>query len=114
MKIFQLILALTTVFDLDTWHADITNAFLNSLLDEEVYCKLSDGFSQPGKYMKLLRALYGLRRVLLLWQKELSEFLKTQGLRQVKEESCLFINDNGIFLLFYVDDILMISRKDCA
>jgi hypothetical protein len=35
------------------------------------------------------------------------------GLRQVKEESCLFTNDNGIFLLFYVDDILIISRKDC-
>jgi Reverse transcriptase (RNA-dependent DNA polymerase) len=36
------------------------------------------------------------------------------GLRQVKEKSCLFTNDNGIFLLFHVDDILMVSRKDCA
>jgi hypothetical protein len=36
------------------------------------------------------------------------------GLRQVKEESCLFTNDNGIFLLFHVDDILMVSRKDYA
>jgi hypothetical protein len=114
MKIFRLILALTAAFDLDTWHADVTNAFLNSLLDEEVYCKLPDGFTQPGKCIKLLRALYGLRRAPLLRQKELSEFLKTLGLRQIKEESCLFTNDNGIFLLFYVDDILMVSRKDCA
>jgi hypothetical protein len=36
------------------------------------------------------------------------------GLRQVKEESCLFTNDNGIFLLFHVDDILLVSRKDCT
>jgi hypothetical protein len=36
------------------------------------------------------------------------------GLRQVKEESCLFTNDNGIFLLFYVNDILLVSRKDCV
>jgi hypothetical protein len=92
----------------------VTNAFLNSLLDEEVYCKLPDGFTQPGKCIKLLRALYGLRRAPLLWQQELSEFLKVVGLRQVKEESCLFTNDNGIFLLFHVDDILLVSRKDCA
>jgi hypothetical protein len=62
MKIFRFILALIAAFDLDTWHADVTNAFLNSLLDEEVYCKLPDGFTQPGKCIKLLRALYGLRR----------------------------------------------------
>jgi hypothetical protein len=36
------------------------------------------------------------------------------GLRQVKEESCLFTNDNGIFLLFHVNDILLVSRKDCG
>jgi hypothetical protein len=50
----------------------------------------------------------------LLWQQELSEFLKVVGLRQVKKEFCLFTNDNGIFLLFHVDDILMVSRKDRA
>ena len=81
MKIFRFILALTAAFDLDTWHADITNAFLNSRLDKEVYCKLPDGFTQPGKYIKLLRALYGLRRAPRLWQQELSDFLETQGLR---------------------------------
>jgi hypothetical protein len=114
MKIFRFILALTAAFDLDTWHTDITNAFLNSLLDEEVYCKLPDGFSQPGKCIKLLRALYGLRRVPRLWQQELSAFLETLRLRQIKEESCLYTDDNGIFLLFHVDDILMVSRKDRA
>ena len=68
MKIFRFILALTAAFDLDTWHADITNAFLNSRLDEDVYCKLSDGFAQPGKCIKLLQALYRLRRAPRLWQ----------------------------------------------
>ena len=37
-----------------------------------------------------------------------------QGLRQIKEESCLFTNNDGIFLLFYIDDILIVSRKDRA
>ena len=61
IKILRFLLALTAAYDLDTWHADVTNAFLNSILDEIVYCKFPDGFPQPGKCLKLLRALYGLR-----------------------------------------------------
>ena len=60
MKILRFLLALTAAYDLDTWHADVTNAFLNSILDETVYCKFPDGFSQPGKCLRLLHALYGL------------------------------------------------------
>ena len=36
MKMFRLTLALTAAYDLDTWHADVTNAFFNSQLDEDV------------------------------------------------------------------------------
>ena len=43
---------------------DITNIFLNSLFDEEIYYKLSDSFAKSGKYIKLLRALYRLRQAL--------------------------------------------------
>ena len=60
IKILRFLLALTAAYNLDTWHADITNAFLNSILDEIVYCKFPDGFVQPGKCLKLLHALYGL------------------------------------------------------
>ena len=97
---------------MDIWYADVTNAFLNSILDETVYCKFPDGFSQPGKCLRLLRALYGLRQAPRLWQQEFVSTLKGLGLRQILEEPCLFTNDDGIFLLFYIDDILLLSRKD--
>ncbi len=112
MKVLRFLLALTAAYDLDTWHADVTNAFLNSELDEIVYCRFPDGFTQPNKCLKLLRALYSLRRAPRLWQQEFSDTLKWLGLRQIEEELCLFTNDDGIFLLFYVDDILLLSRKD--
>ena len=114
MKVLRFLLALTAAYDLDTWHADVTNAFLNSELDEIVYCRFPDGFFQTGKCLKLLRALYGLRRAPRLWQQEFTSFLKRLGLRQIEEEPCLFTNNKGIFLLFYVDDILLMSRKDCS
>ena len=60
IKILRFLLALTAVYNLDTWHADITNAFLNSILDEIVYCKFPDEFMQLGKCLKLLCTLYGL------------------------------------------------------
>ena len=34
------------------------------------------------------------------------------GLYQISEESCFFINQNGIFLFFYVDDIVFAYRGD--
>ena len=101
-------------YNLDTWYADITNTFLNSELDEIIYCKFPNGFTQAGKCLKLLRALYGLRRAPRLWQQEFTSFLKRLRLRQIEEEPCLFTNNKGIFLLFYVDDILLMSRKDCS
>ena len=109
IKILRFLLALTAAYDLDTWHADVTNAFLNSILNEIVYCKFPDGFAQPGKCLKLLRALYGLCRAPRLWQQEFVSSLKQLRLQQVEEELCLFTNDNGIFLLFYINDILLLS-----
>ena len=44
IKILRFLLALTAAYDLDTWHANVTNAFLNSILDEIVYYKFPDRF----------------------------------------------------------------------
>ena len=58
---------------------------------------------------KLLRALYGLRRSPLLWQKLLSQALKDQGLQSTKEEPCLFISD-WLIVFFFVDDIVAMHQ----
>ena len=106
-------MALTAAFDLNTWHGDVTNAFINSQLDEVVHCKYPEGFQQPGKCLRLLRALYGLRRAPLLWQQEFSGLLRQLKLYDIPEEPCLFTTGKGIIIFFYVDDIVMLSRQDC-
>jgi len=100
-------MAMTAANDLEAYQLDAVNAFLNSLLDEVVYCKFPDGFEQAGKCLLLRRALYGLRRSPLLWLQELSSTLCDLGLREVSEQSCLFIGD-GIIAFFYVDDIVLL------
>jgi hypothetical protein len=64
-----------------------------------------------GKKLKLLlkKALYGLRRAPRLWQKKFTARLIELGLRQISEEPCFFVND-FIFLLFFTDDTITLSR----
>ena len=59
-------MALAARWDLVLKQLDTINTFPNSLLDEDVYVELPDGFKQYGIVGRLLRALYRLRRSLLL------------------------------------------------
>ena len=102
-------MALAARWDLNICQFDAVNAFPNSKLDEEVYIELPDRYKLPGKVGRLLRALYGLRRSPLLWQKLLSSALTELGLQAGLEEPCLFLNDN-LIVFFFVDDICCMYR----
>jgi hypothetical protein len=71
-KVFRLLMAIIAYFDLETVQLDAVNAFANSHLDELVYTEYPEGFEEYGRILRLLRALYGLRRSPLLWLRELS------------------------------------------
>ena len=81
--------------------------------DSVVYCELPDGYRKEGRCALLRKALYGLRDSPLMWYNEFSTTLKQLKLTASKEEPCLFYNeDRTIFLLFYVDDIIQMYRKE--
>jgi hypothetical protein len=108
-KSFRILMALAARWDLQLKQLDAVNAFPNSPLDEEVYVELPDGFKHPGMIGRLLRALYGLRRSPLLWQRLLSTTLTDLGLKCAHEEPCLFVND-WLIVFFFVDDIVYMFR----
>lgn len=109
-RVFRALMALVAAFDLETCHLDSVNAFLNSPLAENVFCRFPDGFKKPGYCMKLNRAIYGLRSSPILWQGNFSNTLRGLGLEQIPEEPCLFSNGR-IIVFFYVDDIVILARK---
>jgi hypothetical protein len=109
-KVFRSLMAIAARFDLEAVQIDAVNAFINGLLDEEVYTYLPDGFKVPGKLLRLRRALYGLRRSPLLWLQELSSALLELGLKPIPEAQCLFTNGR-IIVFFYVDDIVILYHK---
>ena len=69
-KSFRALMAIGAIFNLDMRQWDAINAFVNSVLDEEVYVRMPDGFEEAGCCWLLLKALYGLRRSPRLWQLE--------------------------------------------
>ena len=78
-------MAITTKFDLETTQIDAVNAFVYYDLDKVVYMKLPPGFNngKKDKVLRLRKALYGLRRLPLLWQKNLTSSLNKLGFKEV-------------------------------
>ena len=102
-------MAIATFFDLDIFQFDAVNAFLNAKLDEEVFVRNPDGFGDSNTCLRLVRALYGLRRSPLLWLNDLSATLEALGLRPVPEAQCLF-KSKHLIVFFYVDDICVLCH----
>ncbi|KAK7583642.1 hypothetical protein V3481_012924 [Fusarium oxysporum f. sp. vasinfectum] len=109
-RTFRVLMAITAKFDLETRQLDAVNAFTNSLIDEDIYVLFPDGYSRRGWILKLIRALYGLRRSPLLWQKDLSNTFKQLGLELCPEDPCVF-NNTWLTAFFFVDDIVFLYRS---
>ncbi|RKF56242.1 putative serine threonine protein kinase domain protein, partial [Erysiphe neolycopersici] len=107
---FRILTAIIAKFDLEARSLDAINAFTNADLDEVIYVYYPEGLKSPGFVLQLSKALYGLRRSPLLWQKDLSTTFKSLGLDQSSEEPCIFFSSNFL-VFFFVDDIIVIFQK---
>ncbi|KAJ1704569.1 hypothetical protein LUZ63_004348 [Rhynchospora breviuscula] len=99
---------------------DVNNAFLNGDLQETVYLEQPPGFVDPlfpHHVCKLNKALYGLKQAPRAWFQKLRSFLHTQQFRDSQADPSLFIyknNNNVIYLLVYVDDIIITGNNSHA
>jgi histone deacetylase 1/2 len=108
----RIILTLALSFKWDIQQIDINNAFLNGLLQEEVYMTQPPGFVHQDQTLvcKLQKALYGLKQAPRAWYERLTQTLVQFGFRSSKCDPSLFIyTHKGItlYVLVYVDDILL-------
>jgi hypothetical protein len=116
----QLILSLVVSQGWTLQQLDIQNAFLHGVLKEDVYMKQPPGFIDPkyaSYHCKLDKALYGLKQVPRAWYACLSDKLKTLVFSSSKADISLFHYKKGsitIFLLIYVDDIIIASSSSSA
>jgi Reverse transcriptase (RNA-dependent DNA polymerase) len=95
---------------------DVKTAFLNGDLEEDVYMTQPMGFEDPmnvKNVCKFRRAIYGLKQVSRSWYKRFDSEIKVLGFVKCDEEPCVykrFSRSNIVFLVLYVDDILLIGN----
>ena len=102
---FRTLMAMVTKFDLETAQYDAVNAFVHTDIDGDVYMEMPKGYKKSGTVYKLRKALFGLRRSPLLWQKDFTQALQALGFKQVPHEPCA-MTKGDIVIFFYVDDLV--------
>jgi hypothetical protein len=94
-------------------HMDVKSAFLNGELEEEVYVHQPAGFvdsKNPGKVLKLKKALYGLRQVPRAWNAKLDASMVSLGFERRRHDHALYRRSDGDEFLIvgvYVDDLII-------
>ena len=104
--------------DLELDHIDVETAFLNPTLKEEIYMQIPDllrEFAPELKgvkdvYLKLNKSLYGLKQAPREWFYMVKGFFESIGLKSADADPNLFVG-NGIFLLLFVDDMLVAGKR---
>ena len=94
---------------------DVKTAFLNGELDEEVHMIQREGFTSTDdfKVCRLQRSIYGLKQASQSWNIRFDKTIKTYGFVKNGEEPYIYKWANGpevVFLVLYVDDILLIEN----
>ncbi len=96
MMRLRTIVALAAQNYLKPHQIDVTTAFLNGELQEEVYMKVAQGFIEQGKEhlvdCKLDRSIYGSPRC---WNSVLDKQLKKMGFVQSVSDPCIYVALDG-------------------
>jgi hypothetical protein len=104
-RTFRTLIAIITRFDLETFQMDAVNAFLNSSLNEEVYCRYPLGLGKRSMVLRLHKAVYGLRIAGKRWEDDIKEMLISLGFKPCPDDPALY-TDNRMVIMVYVDDFL--------
>ena len=115
-KSLQTLLALAVEDGLHVHQMDLTTAFLNGKLKEEVYMDQPEGFIIRGKenlVCKFKHSLYGLKRAPRCWSFILDEKLK-EWICQATSDPCTYIAKSGepFIIGIYVDEILLAGKRN--
>lgn len=111
-------LALVNYLDLECDQVDITAAFLNGKIEEEIYVRPPEGSGiSSGQVCKLKSTLYGLKQSPRCFNEALDFYLRSEGLNPTRADKCIYhrkIGTTRLMIALHVDDQLVAgnSRPD--
>jgi hypothetical protein len=110
---FRIIMALVVHYNLELHQIDVKTTFLNGDLYENVYMAQPNGFVVEGKEnlrCHLTKSIYELKQTSRQWYLKFDETTRKFRFKENEENNCIytkFKNGKIIFLVLYVDDILL-------
>ena len=113
LSTLRIMLALVAARDLDVFQLDVKTAFLNGILEEEVYMRQPEGYAVKGRetdVCRLIKSIYGLKQAPRVWNMELNDAIIKYGLIRSQPDPCLYFRLQGeewMAVLFFVDDAIV-------
>jgi hypothetical protein len=117
LEAIHILLAYASSHKMKLFQMDVKSAFLNGLINVEVYVEQPLGFEDatyPDHVYRLHKALYGLKQAPRAWYERLWDFLIEAGFKIGRVDNTLFtkIINNELFICqIYVDDIMFGSTN---
>ncbi|KAL0547185.1 hypothetical protein IC582_017113 [Cucumis melo] len=117
MDTIRLLFAIAAQKGWKLYQLDVKSAFLNGVLQEEIYVEQPEGCEKQGERNKvylLKKALYGLKQASRAWYSKIDEHLLSLGFLKSLSESTLYVKHNGTNILIvslYVDDLLVTGNN---
>ncbi|BBH07107.1 Leucine-rich repeat protein kinase family protein [Prunus dulcis] len=118
LEFVRLLLSIACYLWFKLYQMDVKSAFLNGVLQEEVYVEQPAGFQDPihpNHVYCLKKALYGLKQAPRAWYDRLSTHLLQKGYTRGSIDKTLFVKRTKQDLMVaqvYVDDIVFGSTSD--
>jgi hypothetical protein len=118
----RLLLALAALENWEIHQMDVKSAFLNGVLNEEIYMEQPQGFvaaGQENKVCRLKKALYGLKQASYAWNQQFHGVLSELGFERTYSDAGIYVRHQYrgvgfLIVVLYVDDITIMgsSLKD--
>ena len=106
-------------YDLDLDQLDVKIVFFHGDLDKVIFMTQLVEFKAAEKenlVCKLKKSLCGLKQLLRQWYKRFDSFMRVKEYTRSKYDPCIYCDKLSggeyIYLLLYVDDMLMLPRVD--
>jgi hypothetical protein len=117
----RLLFAMAAIHGWEVHQMDAVTAFLNGILEEEIYMEQPEGYvivGQEDKVLLLNRSLYGLKQSPKIWQDDVTQHLISLCFERCAIDPCVYIRsdeEQQLFTAVYVHvDDMGITGNDTA
>ena len=114
----RILIALAARYGLLAHMLDASNAFVGLDLDKPNCMEIPEGLqdfdpeAREGMILELRKSLYGLHQSANLWHRKITSFLKQIGFQLTTADLSVFINNRGLIIALYVDNIIIFGRNE--